>query len=468
MTTGTRSWLRPDTRPRRLLLALAIYATCAVTYAIVAGRGRLSEHTQFNHYAQLAHAWLHGRQDLAGGPPGYAMGNDFAQFEGKTYISFPPFPALLMLPFVALAGSPENFRDGQFIVWLAGLGPALLFLVLEKLRRTERSVRSELQNALLGLLFGVGTVYFFTAVEGTVWFAAHVVGVSLLTLYALFALDAERPLVAGLMLGCAYLTRPTILLTAPLFALEALRTCTKGGLPEQGTFRARTVATWQALDRPRLFRMYAVFALPILLAFAVMSLTNHSRFHTWNPTVGHEFLTVAWAGRMQKWGLFGYHYLAKNLGCMLTVLPWLAPKGVPVSWWPSGAGPASLPPFQINEHGLALWFTTPIYFWLLRPRTRGWLHDVVVLSVLGPLLMNLCYQNSGWRQFGYRFSNDYAPLLFVLLALGNRRMGGLFRAAAAWGVAWSLFGAVTFDRGDANMDRFYFREGSQTVLYQPD
>ena len=63
------------------------------------------------------------------------MGNDFALFKGKTFITFPPFPALLMLPFVALSGSPENFRDGQFIVWLAGLGPAFLFLVLEKLRR---------------------------------------------------------------------------------------------------------------------------------------------------------------------------------------------------------------------------------------------------------------------------------------------------------------------------------------------
>ena len=45
---------------------------------------------------------------LAAGPPGYALGNDFAQFEGKTYISFPPFPALLMLPFVDARGHPRE------------------------------------------------------------------------------------------------------------------------------------------------------------------------------------------------------------------------------------------------------------------------------------------------------------------------------------------------------------------------
>ena len=49
--------------------------------------------------------------------------------------------------------------------------------------------------------------------------------------------------------------------------------------------------------------------------------------------------------------------------------------------------------------------------------------------------MLLFYQNTGWRQFGYRFSNDYAPLLFVLLAIGDTalrvalpRPGGLGRA----------------------------------------
>ena len=41
------------------------------------------------------------------------MNNDFAEFQGKTYISFPPFPAVLMMPLVALAGSPEDFMDRQ-------------------------------------------------------------------------------------------------------------------------------------------------------------------------------------------------------------------------------------------------------------------------------------------------------------------------------------------------------------------
>ncbi len=458
-------WLRPESRSRRLLVALGIYAICTVVFAAVAGRARLGEHTQFNHYAHLANAWLHGRQDLANGPPPYALGNDFAQFEGKTYISFPPFPAVLMLPMVALAGGPENFRDGQFIVWLAGIGPACLFLVLEKLRRTRRSERSERENGILALLFAFGTVYFFTAVEGTVWFAAHVVGVGLLALYALFALDAERPLLAGTMLACAFATRPPMLLTAPLFFLETIRISAKGGIPSEGGLVERARKTVQSLDLATLARRTGNFVAPVAACVLILSWMNFQRFHVWNPTVGHEYLTVAWSGRIHKWGLFGYHYLSKNLGCMLSVLPWLPPKGTAIGWL-SGSGGA--PPIQINEHGLALWFTTPFYLWLLWPKKRGFLHHATLLAVAGPACMVLLYQNSGWRTFGYRFSNDYSVLLFMLLAIGARPMRKLFAAAAVWSVVWNLFGAVTFDRGGIAYDRFYFREGSQTVLYQPD
>jgi hypothetical protein len=143
------------------------------------------------------------------------------------------------------------------------------------------------------------------------------------------------------------------------------------------------------------------------------------------------------------------------LGVMLSELPWRPPHNS------EGA-----PFVQINEHGLALWFTTPLYLWLLYPKKRGFLHDIVLIAALAPMLIDLCYQNSGWRQFGYRFSNDYSLLFFVLLAIGNRPMKTIFTIAAAWGVAWNLFGAVTFDRD--NFQRFYWREGTQTILYQAD
>ncbi len=484
-----RRWVAKDTRWRRVLLALALYVVCGAVFAVVAGPARLSEHTAYNHYALLADAWLHGRQDLPGGAPHYAGNNDFALFEGKTYISFPPFPAVLMLPLVKVAGSAENFQDGQFMVWLAGLGPALLFLVLEKLRRTGKSLRSETEDILLSLLFGFGTVYFFTAVEGTVWFAAHVVAAALVSGYLLCSLDAERPVLAGLLIGCSFATRPVTSLLAVFFACEALRMSAGGEIPPGETWSKRIAATWERIDGRALARRCVLFALPILFVLALCSWSNFTRFRDWSPTAfGHEHLSVAWHDRMMKWGLWGYHYLAKNLACAVTSLPWFPAHGAHTAFWSAHGG--TVAPFQINEHGLALWLTTPIYLWVFRPRglerpgsaqpteagddveaqrlARRWLYGSVALAALLPGLMLLFYQNTGWRQFGYRFSNDYAPLLFVLLAIGRRPFAWLFRVAAVWGVLINLFGAITFDRSDTRCDRYYFRDGSQVTMYQPD
>jgi len=479
---GIRAWLVPESRSRRVLLALLVYAVCVVVFAAVAGKPRLSQHTAFNHYAHLADAWVHGRQDLRNGPPAYAMGNDFAEYQGKTYISFPPFPAVLMVPFVAIAGSPEEFRDGQFLVWLAGVGPAVLFLVLEKLRRTKVSPRTEKENLSLAFLLAFGTVYFFTAVEGTVWFAAHVVGVGAVALYLLFALDAERPFLAGLCLAAAWTSRPSTMTLGIVFAVEALRVAcaARGGLPAEGSVEARLRSLRARVDLAVLGKKVVPFAVPLAASIALASASNYLRFGTLDPSAfGHEHLSVVWKGRIQAWGLFGYHYLPKNLGVMLTILPWRPPQHMACFEGPQGFGAAvsgfvrglvgghpACTPFRINEHGLALWFTTPLYFWLFRPKARSFTFDLVALAALLPFTLDLLYQNSGWRQFGYRFSNDYAIFLFVLLALGGRPMGRLWNACAAWSVAWNLFGAATFDRADH--DRFYFREGSQTVLYQND
>lgn len=447
---GKRNWLEPESRSRRILIGLGIYLACFVIYGIMAG-DRMARHTPYNHFALMADAWIHGRHDLGGQPPGYAGMNDFALFEGKWFISFPPFPAMLMLPLVWVAGSAENFRDGQFIVWLAGIGPAVLFLALEKLRRTARSERSEVENIRLALLFAFGTVYFFSAVQGTVWFAGHVVGVGLMALFALFALDAEQPALAGLMCGFLFLTRATTPLVAVFFAFEAARVAFEGAhkraLPTEGDLVQRLGALVNGIDRAIFTRLVIRFALPVLGCIIFASWLNNARFHDPAPwAFGHEYLQVGWKTRIDRWGLFSFHFLPRNLAVMLGSLPWKPPPSeakVPfdilgisfqVSHW------------QVSGHGLALWWTTPLYLWLIRPKTVNFLWGALGLAALGPLVMNLLYQNSGWFQFGYRFSNDYAVFLFLLLAISTPKLSRAFWIAAAWAVAWNAFGAASFER----------------------
>ncbi|APS00274.1 hypothetical protein [Pajaroellobacter abortibovis] len=445
------------------LLLLLLYSITTTIFALIAGPARLEEHTNSNHYALLAEAWLQGRQDLPEGPPYYTFNNDFASYKGKTYISFPPFPAMLMLPFVKIAGDAESFKDGQLIIWLAGLSTPLLFLVLEKLSTMGHSLRSQKENIFLCLLFAFGTVFFFTAVQGTVWFAAHVVSILLGAAYILCSLGAQRPFLAGLFLACGWMTRPTMLLTAPLFLVEAMRASTlplsasvsSSDTPEKT--KSFLSIPWNQIQIKKLVAVYFSFSIPLLFSFVVCGWMNYTRFGTLSPfAFGHEYLNVLWRTRIEQWGLFSYHYLAKNLGVMLSSLPWIPARSS-----------SSSPPFQINEHGLALWFTTPFYLWILWPRTRSPLYVTVLFCACLCIGMDLLYQNTGWRQFGYRFSNDYALLLLILLAIGGQPFGFLFRLAAIWSIGWNLFGALTFNRG-GKWDAYYYRERTQSILYQPD
>ncbi len=445
-------WLRVDSRRRRILLALGVYVVATGVYFAFASRNRLVGHTPWNHFALLAEAWLDGRLDLGGQPPGYAGNNDFAKFGEKWFVVFPPFPAVLLVPVVAFGGSATNVQDGQFFLWLAGIGPAVLFLVLEKLRRTGRSERSVRTNLGLSVLFAFGTVYFFTAEQGTVWYAAHVVAVALTGLYVLFALDAERPFWAGLMLGLAFMTRSPVLFAAPLFALEALRVSLvdSDGAPPKSIL-ARLADGWRRLDGKKLFRLMLEFSGPVALVVGVAFWHNRARFGS-ALDFGYSHLQIGWRPRLEKWGLFHYHYLGKNLGVVFTNLPW---------WVKGGSAP-----FQINVHGLALWFTSPFLLWLMWPKRTGWLHASLWVTAFAVAIPTLFYQNTGWVQFGYRFSNDYAVFLFALLAIGGRPLGTLFQTAALWAIVVNGFGALTFDRSDHK--KFYYQDNSQRTLFQPD
>ncbi|MEQ9321517.1 MAG: hypothetical protein RIF41_20295, partial [Polyangiaceae bacterium] len=95
-------------------------------YLAVMPSERLSSHSPYNHFALQARAWLDGRLDLGGPPPRYTGFDDFAVFDDRYFVSFPPVPSLLLLPFVAVAGAPERVLDPLLFACLAPLGPALL------------------------------------------------------------------------------------------------------------------------------------------------------------------------------------------------------------------------------------------------------------------------------------------------------------------------------------------------------
>jgi len=468
----TRMWMRKR-RFVEKLTPIFIYLVALLGLAGASG-SRMFKPSQDNHFVYLADSFNHGKLKMLRAPP---HGNDWARVteitfrdgrkvrgtpvrrnghryfkttKGKEielargsvrerrtewYVSFPPLPATVMMPGVALWG--YDFNDVLFTLLIAALNPVLCFFVLEALRRRCRHAHSGTvteagscaltvkNNLWLTLFFCFGTVHFYCAVLGQVWYTAQILGATLVFGYILASLDAQRPVLAGLFLGLGFVTRTPILFAAPFFLFQVLQ-------PEAWKKEVRLSFSdhFKNVEWKSVLQKGLLFAAPVCLIGLWMALLNEKRFDS--PfEFGHTYLNIRWASRIQRWGLFNIHYIPRNLSAAFTLLPHIQTK---------------YPYVVISRHGMSLLVTTPLLFFVFWPKEKGWLHYACWTSIAIMAGVHLLYQNSGFVQFTYRFSLDYTPFLVVLLAMSGRRIGILAKTLLFWGVAIHMFGALSFGR----------------------
>ena len=414
--TTTPAVEQPRSRGAALLAEYKIPLAITVgVFAVLAAFSwnRFLHQSKAPHFVYQAQAFLEGRLDLPVDPPNQ---EDWVKIEDRFYVSFPAMPAVLMMPFVALWH--YQFNDTSFTVGVAALAIALFFLLLRKLSREGDTKRTDEENVAFALLFAFGTLFFYMSIRGEVWFTAQIMGVASTCLYLLTAHKAKRPVLAGFCYSLATLTRTPLLFAGIYFVAEAL-------FPE-GTL---TLAELQrdVAAKVKKIGLFALGALPLAGAHAAF---NYVRFGKLGE-FGHSML---WNNRVnadiQKYGLFNYQYLERNLTAAFTRLPTI-----------------SLHPLQIgyDAHGLSLLLTTPLFLLLLWPREKPRLHRILWLTVACTALPGFFYQNDGYMQFGFRFSMDYTPYLLLLIAVGGWSMRTrLFVVCAAIGVAVNTWGAIAF------------------------
>jgi len=420
---------------------------------------RLKIHSQDNHFVYLADAFLSGQTELKRRPH---HGNDWASFIqlelkgssvekhgpsvsgfftrrkgkpnqfqtlGKTlidipkadrgkqisrnYVSFPPGPAVLMMPWVAAVGYGTN--DVVFTVIVAGFNLVFMLLLLLNLRELGYIERSDSDLIWFVGLFGFSTAVLWCSVLGQVWFTALVVGLAFHTLYLLFAFDCRRPFIAGLFLACAFATRASLVFAALFFYWQLF-------VGQRDRFDARE----------RRIKFLA-FTAPCLVVGLALLFYNYVRFQ--DPLeFGHTYLAGGHIARIRDFGLFHPHFINRNLTAAFTLLPRLS-DGYPY--------------LQLSKHGMSIFLTTPVFIYLFFARPTGWLKwglwlPVIVISI--PLFL---YQNTGWEQFGYRFILDVLPYLILVLAVSKIRLTTTFKVLMLVGVLINSFGAATFQRSYA-------------------
>ena len=159
----------------------------------------------------LADAFLHGRTWLTFQPGPY----DVIIRDGRFYVPFAPFPAVVFMPLVAVLGAVTRRPDRvghQRRPRRGGVG--LCWMLLARI-----GVRRLVDRLALTILFGFSTQILWVTTRGGVWHTGQLIA-TILTFACLIELwGKQRAWLIGLLAGAAFLTRAPLAFAIPFYAL---------------------------------------------------------------------------------------------------------------------------------------------------------------------------------------------------------------------------------------------------------
>ncbi len=414
----------------------------------------------YNHFVWQADAWLQGRVAIPY-PVLEPFRNDYFQDvlplddqPGFALIPFPPLPAIVLLPFVALFGLAT---DAALVAALFGaINVGLCWRMV--LRLTEQRDAAVLAT----IFYGFGTVAWYAAMLGSTWFLAHVLSSTFLFLALSAALDAERrellagrvrlvlgvveprQFLAGLFLGVAALARLPATFGAPFLVFAG------GG----GTLFRRAFSAG----------LGAIIPVALLLLYN-LTVTGHFFHPAYEYLYETEYSPRPELIHYGEWAIEDPRYVPQNAVIMLAWPPTTPALSADICAdrshpdfrpLPEGLGllfDPDCPLVRPDPLGMSLILSSPAYLLgipgllaMWRGARRRWAAGVI-LAVGAIALLNLMHFSQGWVQFGYRFSNDFAPFAMVAVALGIARYGVRPATVAlvaisvlvnAWGVYWGV------------------------------
>ncbi|MBI5935231.1 MAG: hypothetical protein HY867_16135 [Chloroflexi bacterium] len=402
---------RMQTYTRALWIFLCVWALYLFSAYLMALRWDTPRNKAY--FPDLAAAFLQGKAYIE--PTGSA--SDLTFYDGHWYVAFPPLASLLMLPQVALGG-PEAVNSVRFSVAYGALNVALVYLLAEGLRRRGLISLSPSGSLWISALFGFGTVHWYMALSGHVWFVSQIVTVTFSLLSAVILLESGSLTLASIALGVGMLARPNVVFLWPfLMGLYA-------GIKDIGWINL-LCASW---------RTALASMIPLGAAALALLAYNYVRFD--NPLeFGYRAMNVGayLKADLDAYGQFNLHFLPRNLQTMFLALPhWNAACGF----------------FVPSPMGMSILLTTPALLLLTQARpTSTWsgLAWTSALLLLAPLML---YFNTGSAQFGYRFLMDLIVPLLALLALAMKERVTTPVQLLIWlGILVNYLGVLWFHAG---------------------
>ena len=368
-----RSWLDRLDPPARFGLVMTLAA------ALIYWLSNMHFDATRGDFFYLADAFLHGRVWLD-----VRLGyQDVIVRDGHIYVPFAPFPAVALMPLVAITGPVVADQ------WETGINAALAAscVGLAWWFCARVGVRQIVDRIWLVLLIGFSTQIWWVTTRGGVWHTGHLIA-TILTLCALIELwGSRRAWLIGLLAGAAFLTRAPLAFAIPFYALLLAGD-----------------RIWQPRRWP--WRTWAELAIGVLPSLAFFFWYNAARFGS--PTEsGYDLaLLPAWLEAQRQHGLFSTYHVPMNVDYLFLhmpkfslAFPFLTPDGL----------------------GMSIFITSPGLLYAVRASwrsSRTWWLAGAALVVLIPTLL---YYGGGWLQYGYRYALDSIPFVWAVCALAAAR-----------------------------------------------
>ncbi len=359
---------------------------------------------------QFVQAWQRGRSLL-----------DWSIVEGRYYGYWGPFVPAVLAPLVGLLG--WQISDRLVAAVAGGLNVALFYLLLRRADRAGLCRTSEACRVGLTIVFALGSVHFYSACVGSVWFSVQLITLTAI-LAALLLVCGPRfspwlVLLAGVAFGAAMLGRNLIVLLGLFFPLLFWQRC--AGVP------AGRLRRWLACS--------VLFAVPCATAVVVQGAYNRARFGSVFDSGQAALMRTTSAAALvpdyERYGQFHPHYLAKNLKYYFW--NWRLPRDA------QGR-------LTYDDMGNSMFLVTPpLIYALLAWRRRSPIALAAACGVVPFLIGLLLFRTTGYQQFGNRYLLEALPLLLVLAAEGmTGRLNAPGYVLIVLAVAMNLFGTYRF------------------------
>lgn len=329
--------------------------------------------TPFNHFTLLADSFLKGKIYIEGI---YPWLEKVPIDETRFYVTNPPMPAIILIPFVFLFNI--SFPQ-QYLAHLLGVGIVALTMILSY--QIKKDIKLMVWS---GFLVGLGSIVWYLSSVGSVWYLGQITSAFFIT-WALVEINGKsRPWLLGILLGGTFLSRSHMALTFPFIIFM-----------NWGKFK----------NIKNLISLILVFSLFAGFGF----LYNYLRFG--NPlSNGYNLIPDVDTSPWFAQGLWNPVYIPKNLKILFLAIPKIR---------------SEFPYLIPSLAGMSILLTTPAFLYSFFAPRKERVTKFLVISILIVMFVVTSHGGTGFAQFGYRFAVDFYPFLTYLTILGVSKMNGL-------------------------------------------